>query len=256
MKKTLLRILIIFICVYCGFSLFLFIFQRKVLYFSNDQDFQSCKGFLDAKKVTVEGTRMYFKKNSDNLIVFYHGNGGSACDRSFLKETFDKQNLSYIFVEYAGYSNDIEKSSKEKLMRDVEHTNNYIKDHNFSKVILAGESLGASLALYHSSLMNEDKVLLISPFYRLVELAQKRFSIFPIWLLLTERYDNSLWIKDLRDVLILHGENDTLIYKEESEKLFDAIDITNKKRVLILGANHNDIYDFEQTINEIRSYIK
>ncbi|MFC1756459.1 hypothetical protein ACFLY1_00730, partial [Patescibacteria group bacterium] len=72
-------------------------------------DFKSCTFFQDSQKINIGGTRAYYKENSKKLILFYHGNAGSACDRSFLRDEFQKLGYSYIFVEYTGYSNDSRK---------------------------------------------------------------------------------------------------------------------------------------------------
>lgn len=255
MKGILKRLLPILIFIYIGFGLIIFLFQKNLFYYPTSQDFNSCKGFEDSEILNVNGTRAYFKSNSENLIIFYHGNAGSACDRSFLKDEFEKLNLSYIFVEYTGYSGDSRKTSKLALMKDVENINEFLKDHHFQTIILAGESLGTSLATYHSSILNEDKLLLISPFYRAVEVAKSHYAIYPISLMLSENYDNSLWINDLKNVLIIQGEDDEIIPIEQSEKLFNKMKIGNKRRILITDAHHNDIYNFPETYTAINNYL-
>lgn len=255
MKEILKRLLFLSLLIYLGFGLILFIFQKNYFYYPTSQDFSSCQEFSDSEILNIDGTRAYLKKNSLNLVVFYHGNAGSACDRSFLKNEFDKLNVSYIFVEYTGYSNDSEKPSKKDLMKDVENVNKFLSSQHFETITLAGESLGASLAMYHSSITKEDKLLLIAPFYKAVDVAEKHYGIYPISLMLTENYDNSKWINDLKNVLIIHGAEDEIIPVEQSETLFNKIRANNKKRILIEGAHHNDIYYFPETYLVIRNYL-
>lgn len=251
------ELLIISILVYVGFGLYLFIFQKNYIYYPSNQDFNSCPGFAQSQKLNLNGTRVYYQKNSKDIIVFYHGNGGSACDRAHLKEIFEKIGLSYAFVEYAGYAQDLQKPSKNLILEDVENVNEFIRNQGFSKITLAGESLGASLAIYHSSLIQSNKLLLITPFFKMSDIAKKHYGIYPISLLLKENYDNSLWIKNSKSasVEIIHGEKDEIIPLNQSRKLFNEIAIANKKLTTIKDAHHNDIYNFEETVIRISNYL-
>ncbi|MBU2028826.1 alpha/beta hydrolase [Patescibacteria group bacterium] len=209
--------------------------------------------------MNLNGTRAYYKKNdSQNLFVFYHGNAGSACDRVYLKDYIEKPGFSYIVAEYTGYSNDERKPSKELIMKDIENINEFVNKQSFTKVIISGESLGASLAVYHSTLVNIDKMLLISPFYSLKNIAKRNYGIYPISLLSTENFDSSMWMKNSQanEIEIIHGTLDEIVPVEESKKLFNEIKIANKKFVEVPNAHHNDIYDFNETNSSIQAFLE
>lgn len=250
-KKTLLVVL----AAYIWFGIYLFIFQSKYIYFPNKQNFNKCPSFSKAEKLNLNGTRAYYKKNSDKLIVFYHGNAGSACDRAFLGDEFEKLRYSYIIVEYAGYSNDSKRPSKELLMQDARNVNNFLKNIEYSNLVLAGESLGGSIALYHSIIAKEDKVLLLSPFDNIINIAKRTYPIYPMGIMLREKYDNKEWIGDLNDIMIIHGKDDNIIPAEESKKLFEKIKIKNKKFIEIEGAGHNDLFSISDTYSWIYTYL-
>ncbi|MBI4135182.1 alpha/beta hydrolase [Candidatus Uhrbacteria bacterium] len=256
MKKALKSILTGIIAIYLGFGFLLFARQDDYIYYPSNQDFNACEGFSDSEKLNLNGTRAYYKKISDKLVVFYHGNGGSACEMSFLKDTFTGLGYSYIFVEYAGYSNDGKKASQELIMKDVENVNNFLKTLDYQKLAIVGESLGASLALYHSSMADEDKLLLIAPFYSLGGAASIHYPVYPVSLLLRDKYKSYLWTGDIKDVEIIHGTKDTIVPITESKKLFDKINVNNKKFVEVSGADHNDIYDYSETWLGITDFLK
>ncbi|MEK7106949.1 MAG: alpha/beta hydrolase [Patescibacteria group bacterium] len=256
MRKALIRILTSIVLIYLGFGALIFARQNSYIYYPSNQDFNACEGFSDSEKLNLNGTRAYYKNVSDKLMVFYHGNGGSACDRAFLKDTFTGMGYSYIFVEYAGYSNDDKKASQKLIMEDVENVNDFLKTLDYQKLAIVGESLGASLALYHSSMTDEDKLLLISPFYSLGGAASIHYPVYPISLLLRDKYKSYLWINDIKDVEIIHGTKDTIIPITESKKLFDEINVKNKKFVEVSGADHNDTYDYSETWLGIADFLK
>ena len=254
-KKILKKSLIIVLVAYVFAVLYMFIVQRDYVYFPLVQDFDVCEGFKGAEKINTNGTRAYYKNNSDKLIVFYHGNAGSACDRNYLKNEFEEAGFSYLFVEYAGYSNDINKPSKDLLMQDVRNINKFLETIEYSELVIAGESIGDSFALYHSSLVSEGKVMLISPFYSLSRIGQIHYPIFPVKFLLRDDYDNSEWIYDLNNIAIIHGTKDSVIPIRESKKLFNEIEIDNKKFIEVEGGGHNTIYNFSETFLTIADFL-
>lgn len=252
-KKVIINISIAFAIVYILFGLFLFFNQKSMLYYPNNQDFNQCGGFNDYEKINHNGTRFYFKQGiQDKTIVYYHGNAGSACDRSYFKSIFEQSNASLIFVEYAGYSNDNVKPSKKLILKDVKNIHDYIAEKNYKNIIVYGQSIGSGAASYHAHLGNVNDLILVTPFSKLVDVVQSKYVIYPAFILLRERYDNIKWLENYEgSLLIVHGDNDLVIPNRFSKDLFESISNKNKNYVLIEGKGHNDIWSsslFKDTI--------
>jgi len=191
------------------------------------------------------------------VIVYYHGNAGSACDRSFLKSTFEIPNTSILFVEYTGYSADPQKPSKNHILQDVHNTYDFIDEQNFSHIIIIGTSLGASAASYHASLGQVDKLLLISPFLNTFELAKSKYPFYPVSFILKENYTNDIWLQYYtEELLVLHGSHDIIIPPKFSQQLFRIVPTENKKYQLIQKASHNTIFSTSETFQEMHSFIQ
>lgn len=250
--KSILRIAI---AVYVGFGLVLTVFQKSFIYAPSDQDFDACPHFSESEKLNVNGTRAYYvKRDARHVVILYHGNGGSACDRAYWKDFVEPTNSSLMIVEYTGYSNDERKSSMELILKDVERVHAFVTDQGFAHVLVAGESLGTSLATYHSTLGEVDTLLLVSPFYSLNSIAQEMYPMYPIALLSTETFDTSRWMREMqaRKVRVIHGTEDEMHPIAETKKLFSEIGVVDKQFVEVSGAHHNDIYDFDETVRSIR----
>jgi uncharacterized protein len=228
-----------------------------MIYYPDNQDFNNCIEFKDYEKKNYNGTRFYFKNNSENIIIHYHGNYGSACDRNFYKKIFEQSNNSIIFVEYAGYSNDSKKPSKKLILEDVENINDFILKNNFKKIIIYGESLGSGAASYHSYIGNVDILILITPFSTFKDLVKSKYKIFPVSIFLTERYDNIKWLKNYKnDLIIIHGDKDLVIPHYFSKQLYDTINSDKKKYILIKGKGHNNLLTSEEFTKNILKIIK
>jgi len=242
---------------YILFGLFLFFNQKSTLYYPDAQEFEQCEGFSDYEKITYQDTRFYFKQNStEKIIIYYHGNAGSACDRSYFKPIFEQSNASILFVEYAGYSNDDKNPSKKLILNNVQQIHDYITQHNFKNILVYGQSIGSGAASYHASLGDVDKLLLVTPFSSLTDVVQSIYKIYPASLILTEKYPNSKWLKNYQGkILILHGDADSIIPHTFSQKLYNKITTPHKEYMLIEGKGHNTIWSSSLFQNKIIEYI-
>lgn len=251
--KTLASLIIIYLLL----GLLLFFNQKSLLYYPDKQNFDNCSGFSDYQKIYYNGTRFYYKQSSvDNVIVFYHGNAGSACDRSYFKSTFEQSNSSLIFVEYAGYSNDNIKPSRKSILEDVQNVHDFVEKNSFKNVIVYGESIGSGAAGYNAYLGNVDYLILVTPFSRLDDVAQSKYIIYPALILVSEKYDNIKWLQNYKgNLIILHGDNDFVIPHRFSLKLFNKIPTDKKEYVLIEGKGHNDIWTSSIFVENITNYI-
>lgn len=249
------RVSVIILLAYLGFGFLLFFRQTQLIYYPTAQDFAACPEFSDSQKMNSNGTRFYYKNISDKLIVFYHGNAGSACDRAYLKDIFSGLGYSSIFVEYAGYAKDAQPPSQTRIMQDVEHVHNFLKSAGHREIVIVGESLGASLALYHSSLADEDQVLLISPFYSLEDVTRNHYPVYPVSWMLRDKYESNRWLTDLKKIEVIHGAADTIVPITGSKKLFNEMAIPQKKFIEVAGANHNDMYHFPETFSAIADFL-
>lgn len=253
-----LNTFIFLLIMYILFGLFLFLNQNSMLYHPNNQIFEECSGFKDYEKLDYNGTRFYFKPRSmEKVIIFYHGNAGSACDRSFFKSVFEQSNASLIFVEYAGYSNDNRKPSKKLILKDVKNINTFVQDNSFINITIYGESIGSGAASYHSYIGDVNNLIFVSPFSRLVDVAQSKFIIYPVSLILKENYDNIKWLQNYENnIIIFHGDKDLVIPSRFSKKLFEKIPTNNKKYILIEGKGHNDIWGSSVFKNKLIEHIE
>ncbi len=251
------KVLLFFLVFYISFGAYLTYSQEQFVYQPYPQDFASCTEFSFAEKINYLGTRMYFKDNGPRLVVLYHGNAGSACDRIYLAELFEQAGYSYLLPEYAGYSNDLIKPSHKLLKKDVENVVLFLGERNFTEVVVVGESLGSSFAAYHTFLAPPHKLLLITSFTNLTDIARNAFWFYPVSILVKDLFDNARLLEDFQgSVLLLHGEKDNLIPLKLGQKLFAELEVSRKEIIIIPSAGHNDLFWFPKTAQTILDFLK
>ncbi len=256
LNKKALKLPIALFLIYIIFGLFLYINQKSMIYYPDDQDFEACQAFSDYEKKTFGGTRFYFQPQSEReVLIHYHGNAGSTCDRAYFRDIFEQSDRSLIFVEYAGYSADDKNPSKELILKDVENIDQFVQERDFKDVAVYGQSLGTGPASYHSKIGDVDSLIMVSSFSSIADLARSRFMIYPVSFLLTENYNNMKWLSDYKgEVLFIHGEEDRIIPYEYSKKLYKNIPSSKKEYVLIRDFGHNDIWLSQEFKNNLLEF--
>ena len=249
--------MLVLVVFYVVFGLLVTIFQERIIYQPNSQNFQSCVDLSSAEKIDHAGTRMYLKNVGPKIIVFYHGNAGSACDRAFIAEIFERHGYSYLIPEYTGYSNDSRIPSHDLLKRDVNNVINFLQERDYLEVVLAGESIGTGFTAYHASLVTPKKLLLITPFSSLLDVAKYRLWFYPVSLMLKNAFINTDLLKDFNGpVLIIHGDKDKIIPLKFGQKLFNSLQSQHKTMLVIESAGHNDLFESPETYEAISSFIQ
>ena len=248
------KVLLAGIVTYTGIVLYLYFSQSAHIYFPTPQDFENCPELVHAEKITHNGTRMYYIQNTkaNTLVVIYHGNGGSACDRAFLADYLNDQGVATILVEYVGYSNDTRTPSETLIFNDVNNVNSFIKSLNYDRLVILGESLGSGPATYHTTLTGIDSLILITPFTSLADAGAFHYPYLPVKLLIRDKYDNGKHLRAYEGKLtIIHGTNDTVIPFSLGQRLYAGANTQNKQFITIDGAGHNDIYSQQKTFDAI-----
>lgn len=241
------------IFIYLLLFIFMIIYQDRFLYHPSDESFYECDEFENYDKKNFNGTRFYYKdsKLNEDILIYYHGNSGRACDRAFLSNIYERYASSVIFVEYSGYGGDGQEPSLDLLKQDVKNIINFTQ--NYSKINVVGESLGTSLAAYHSYNTEVDVLLLLAPFYSTSSLGEEVFHYYPISFLTIENYDTANWIRNYENKLVMvHGVEDRNIPYTQAINLYNNSLSEDKHLFLLPYAKHNDLYGYGNTRRAIR----
>jgi uncharacterized protein len=256
MRKRNVVALVFFGSFYMLFGVYITLSQEKIVYQPFSQDFEVCPGFSSAEKVTVGSTRMYVRSGERGRVVLYHGNAGSACDRDFYTEWFVRAGYGYVIPEYAGYSNDPQETTHELVKEDVRNVLAYLASIGEANELVVGESVGTGVAAYHTSLHAPRRLLLISPFASLKDVARRRFWYYPTSIMVDNAFDNSVLLGAYRGpVTIMHGEDDMIIAYASGKKLYDSLPTIQKQFVSLTGVGHNDVFSTPVSYEAVQVFL-
>ena len=169
----------------------------------------------------------YFKKKPKfKTILFFHGNAGKLDNRVYKLNELSKLELNYLIVAYRGFSGNAGKPTESGLYEDANFAKiwlnkNGVKDKD---IIIYGESLGTAVAIDLASRYNFSGIILESPFTSMLDLAQKYYPIFPVKLILKDRYESRKKLNDIKSpVLVMHGKKDKIVPFYMGEQILEAL---------------------------------
>lgn len=235
--------------VYVAIGVWLYVFQENYVYFPDTNNFQQCVAFAKAEKISFGSARGYLTVRSpEKLIVYYHGDGGSACDYGQMDAFFAKQGYSTFFVEYSGYAETGTKPSMKGILQNVIDTIAFLKTKDFTTVVVVGESLGVGPTAYHALHGEVANLVLITPYTTLADVAA---YLYPFYYgtraLLRDNFMPDVWLASyIGPVSLFVAEQDTRIPPALGQKLFEDIPSPLKHLYVVKDATHEGIFEKDE----------
>jgi len=233
MKSTsmLINFFLIVFLVYFIITVFLFFYQRKLLYYPsvNSRSIYTLDHQIEEIKIPSEKELIawHYKKNENyKTLVFFHGNAGDLSNRIYKLNELSKLNLNYLIFAYRGFNDNEGMPSEEGLYKDAENVIKWLKSKNIleNKIILYGESLGTAVAIHTAQSKNFSGIILEAPFTSMVDLGQKYYPFFPVKFLLKDKYESKKKLNLINSpVLVMHGEKDKIVPFYMGKQIFEIL---------------------------------
>lgn len=252
---------------YSAVCLFLFAAQGKFIFFparaieTTPKDFQL--GYQDVvlpiptktgAAETVHGwwipalERSVNRRESGKVLLYLHGNGLNVGANVEHANRFHRLGLSVFLIDYRGYGKSQgDFPSESRVYEDAQLAWDYlVKQRGIkpSQIYIYGHSLGGAIAIDLAVRHPEAAGLIVEGSFTsaraMVDFQAGVYRVFPIDLLLTQRFDSIAKVDRLQmPVLFIHGSADTVVPTQMSKKLFDAAP-EPKQLYIVPDGGHNN----------------
>lgn len=199
------------------------------------------------------GYRLYLHKTDAPVILYFHGNGEIASDYDDIAPFYELAGVSLLVVDYRGYGWSTGLPKTTQMLPDAEKVltavPGILADHGFppdTALFVKGRSLGSAPAIY-LAYAHADKLrglIVESGYADAPSLFQRLGMIIPASLkdeptlpLFNARKMASITLP----LLVIHGENDTLIPVSNGKAIYESAASTDKILLTIPNAGHNDL---------------
>jgi len=255
MKRQNVCALTLFVVFYLGYGLYLTIAQESFIYLPSGQPFGVCPALAEATPVVTNDTRFYVTDTDRPVVVLYHGNAGSACDRAFYASIIKNAGYDIAIVEYTGFGGDTKSPTHAGIKADVRNVIAYFEASTTTIKAVIGESIGTGPASYHVSLAPPEKLLLLTPFTDLKALIGTHVWFYPTALLVKNDFSPLEKLSSYRGhVTIIHGDRDSVVPLSLATTLYQSLS-TNKHLMVVKTADHNNLFLFRETIEGISGFL-
>jgi pimeloyl-ACP methyl ester carboxylesterase len=242
MSRTLVLLVAIPTALYLVLCAALFMFQRALIYYPQPRAFGTAETLLrlplDDAQVLVS-TRPH--DGSKALIYF----GGNAEDVSrslpLFAQTFSDHAL--YLMHYRGYGGSSGSPSEEAIARDAMTLFDKVYAEH-PHIAVVGRSLGSGVAVRLASYRPAAKLLLITPYNSLQELAARQFRWFPVRWLLKDKYESWRYAEHITvPTRLIVAEHDEVIPGSSTQRLYSHFAKGVATLQVIPGTGHNSISD-------------
>ena len=251
-----LQIILIIFLIYSFVLVFLYFYQRNLLYHPNENNYSDDKITVNIEKVNIKTSDninllgWYHEKNLKEFktLIFFHGNAGSLENRIHKLNHFKDMNVNFLIIAWRGFSGNSGEPSENGLYKDGKSAIDWLikKDISEQKLMLYGESLGTGVAVHLAQNRNFSGVILETPFTSMIDAAKTFYPYIPVKLLLKDKFENYKKIKNINSpILIMHGEADQIVPFSMGKKLYE---IANKPKYSYFTKYDNHMMEYDEKL--------
>jgi hypothetical protein len=240
MLRTIAGIVIAVVMAYAALCLMLFLIQRSLIYFPQPRFLGNSN--IAAMLQTPDASLALTVRPADSasaLIYF----GGNAEDVSLgltdLSAAFPDHSL--YLLHYRGYGGSSGKPSEAALHRDALAL--FDKVHaRHARVTVVGRSLGSGVAIRLASVRPVSRLVLVTPYYSILELAASQFPFMPVRQLLRDKFESWRYAPAVQaPTTLVVAEFDEIIPAASSLRLHRQFAKGVARYQVIRGVGHNTI---------------
>ena len=242
MQKTLGMLLLLVITGYVAVCLVLFLAQRSFIYFPPQG---AAVPAPKTSTLAVPGAAVRISERplqGAKAVIYLGGNAEDVSASLPLLDSAFPDRALYL-MHYRGYAGSSGKPTEEALVSDALALFDRISAQH-SDIVVVGRSLGTGVAVRMATLRPASRLVLVTPYDSIGELAARQFPFFPVRWLLRDKYESGKYAPQVKaPTLILAAEHDEIIPARSTELLYSRFADGVASMEVVKGAGHNSISD-------------
>ncbi|MHC8320799.1 alpha/beta hydrolase [Pseudomonas sp. GB2N2] len=241
-SRTLTYLVLIVATLYLLLCIALFAFQRALIYFPQPAALESPDTMLTLAVADAQVQVTVRPHDGPNALIYF---GGNAEDVSRNLPEFSRAfpDHALYLLHYRDFGGSSGSPSEEAIASDAMTLFDKVYDTH-SHIAVMGRSLGSGVAVRLASQRPAARLILITPYNSLEDIAVRQYPIVPVKWLLQDKFESWKYAEHISiPTLLLAAGQDEIIPRSSTEKLYRhfAKGVATLKVVPDVG--HNSISD-------------
>lgn len=226
--------------IYAALCIALFALQRSLIYYPQPRPLAADP---DTLTLTVGPNRILVSTRphpGTDAVIYFGGNAEDVtASLPTLQAAFPDRAL--YALRYRGFGGSSGKPSEAALMADARLLFDQVHAAH-PHIIVIGRSLGSGVAVHLASVRPVERLVLVTPYNSLQEIAAKQFPFFPVRWLLLDKFESWRYAPHVSaPTLLLAAEHDEVIPRASTERLYAQFSAPLATLAVIRGASHNSL---------------
>jgi pimeloyl-ACP methyl ester carboxylesterase len=230
------------VVLYAGACLGLYLLQRSLIYFPQPRRFGTPDTVMTLRVPDALLNISVRPLAGRNAVLYF---GGNAEDVSANLPGFTSMfpDRALYLVHYRGYGGSSGQPSEQAVVADALAVFDKIRAEH-PNITVIGRSMGSGVAVQLASQRPVSRLVLVTPYDSVLELAAQQYPYFPVRWLLIDKFESWRYVPKISTpTLVLAAEQDEVIPLASSERLYGRFARGIASYQVIPGAGHNTISD-------------
>ena len=248
MSRTLVSLFTFIAIAYLLLCVALFVFQRALIYYPQPRTIDAHESLLTLSMADAQVLVTVRPHDGPKALIYF---GGNAEDVSRSLPGFSQAFADHALylLHYRGYGGSSGSPSEEAIQRDAMTLFDFVYNTH-PDIAVIGRSLGSGVALRLASQRPASRLILITPYNSLEDLAVRQFPWFPVKWLLQDKFESWKYAAHITvPTLLIAAEHDEVIPRSSTDQLYTHFAKGVALLQVIPGTGHN-------TISESPHYLK
>ena len=253
--RNLLIILLLPLLAYLALCALLYFGQRSQIYFPVPES--DPPGAAAIRLAATGGANLKIwvvPRPGPHALVYFGGNAEDvAGNLPAFASAFPAHSL--YLVNYRGYGGSSGSPSEAALLADAVAIFDYLRPRH-PQISVIGRSLGSGVAVHLASVRDVHRLVLVTPYDSLVEVAAEHFSYLPARWLMRDRYESAKRVPAVRaPTLVVIAGADEIVPRRRSEALVAAFPASQVRSEVLRGATHNGLDRMPQYLERVEEFL-
>ena len=218
----------------------LFLFQRSLIYFPQPR---SATSVSETLTLPVDGADVVVsvRERAGPSAVVYFGGNAEDVSQSLAPLAVAFPDRALYLMHYRGYGGSSGAPSEAALVADALRLFDHIHAQH-ANIVVIGRSLGSGVAVQLASVRPAERLVLVTPYDSLQELAAQQFPYMPVRWLLRDKFESGTYAAKITiPTLLIAAEYDEVIPRSSTDALHARFAAGVASLKVVPGSGHNTI---------------